>query len=308
MNVADESIPMDAAAPRNRRGAWWRERHFLVAACILAAAAIGWDWTIMTLRWATRKEPVPWTSAVIVDDQCRVISFPDRLGPYELVGDGVFDRVPDGRPDGDVVLTSDVLESLKINTPMDQGRRPQRRSNWYLTRIYQDTRAGTSPAAFKYWRLEVYYYTGGLDKVPHVPDRCLVAGGATLLPSATGEVKAVVPAARAPWDRPVFNRVGYEMTDRIGLNVKRYAQYYVFSLNGEPEGSWKIVRGKLTNPWMRYCYFAKVQVAPLGEIGDFDQADKAVEEFLSVFMPAVSAMFPTAAAVRALDAPPPSER
>ncbi|MCJ7545168.1 MAG: hypothetical protein MUP47_11530 [Phycisphaerae bacterium] len=298
------------ASPAGSRGAvWracWRERHFLAAAGILAVATIGWDWTMAALGWVTRKEAVPWPNAVLVDTQCRVISFPDRLGPYELVGDGVFDKAPDGRPDGDVVLTGDVLESLKINTALDQMRVGERRSNWYLTRIYRDTRLESSYSPFRQWRLEVHYYTGGLDKVPHVPDRCLVAGGATLLPSWSGELKVAVPAGTAPWDHLTINRVGYEMTDRIGLSVRRYAQYYVFSLNGEPEGSWMMVRLKLGDPRTRYCYFAKVQVAPLGEITDVDEADKAVHDFLAVFMPAVAALLPMPADVRALNASPSS--
>ena len=73
-----------------------------------------------------------------------------------------------------------------------------------------------------------------------------------------------------------LNRVGYEMTDRIGLNIRHYAQYYVFSLNGDPEVSWEMVRWKLGDPRLRHCYFAKVQVAPMGEITDFEQADQAV--------------------------------
>jgi hypothetical protein len=78
-------------------------------------------------------------------------------------------------------------------------------------------------------------------------------------------------------------------------------QYYVFSLNGEPEGSWKMVRLRLGDPRMRHCYFAKVQVAPVGEITDFNQADEAVKDFLGTFMPAVAAMFPTPQDVKALD-------
>ncbi len=305
MNATPSSGRLQAVA-RGALRAGWRERHFLAAIAILAVATIGWDWTIGTLRWATRKEAVPWPAGVTVDGQCRVTSFPKRLGPYELVGDGVFEDSPDGRPDGDVVLTADVLESLKINTALDQRRLGERRSNWYLTRIYRDTRVEASYSPFRYWRLEVHYYTGGLDKVPHVPDRCLVAGGATLVPSAYGQTAVVIPGGPRPWDRLTFNRVGYEVSHRMGLQISRYAQYYVFSLNGRPEGSWKRVRLELTKPWVRHCYFAKVQVAPTGEITDFDRADEAVEDFLATVMPAVAAMFPTPADIRTLDGLPAS--
>jgi hypothetical protein len=308
MTAADPS----PSPPPDRRGAWlracWRERHFLAVVILLAAATVGWDWAMAALRWYTRKEPVPWTPAVTVNGQCRLTSFPDRLGPYELVGDGVLDKTLDGRPDGDIVLEPDVLESLKINTALDQLRVGERRSNWYLARIYQDRREEASGSPFRYWRLEIQYYTGGLDTVPHVPDRCLVAGGATLLPTVSGHLLVPVPAGRSPWDKLTVNRVGYEMTDRIGFNVSHYVQYYVFSLNGQPEDSWKMVRLKLGDPRLRHCYFAKVQVAPLGEIADFDQADRAAQDFLGTVMPAVAALFPTPEDLRALDAAAASKR
>jgi hypothetical protein len=292
VNLLDKSAkPTETGGGRSWRSVCWGERHFLLAAVILAAVWIGWDWAIAQLRWATRKEAVPWTAAVRVDGKCRVVSFPDRLGPYVLVGDGEIDKTTDGRADGDIVLEEDVLESLKINTALDQRRLGARRSNWYLTRIYRDTRVESSNP-FRYWRLEVYYYTGGLDKVPHVPDRCLVAGGATLLSSASGRLAVGVPGISPPWDRLTFNRVGYEMTDRLGLDVKRYVQYYVFSLNGRPEGSWEKVRLGLTKPWVRHCYFAKIQLAPTSPITDFAQADQAAVDFLNMFLPAVVALWP----------------
>ena len=179
-----------AAFPRGRGG-------------ILAGATVGWDWTMATLRWVTRKEPVPWTAAVAVDGKCRVTNFPNRLGPYELVGDGVFDKVPDGRPDGDVVLTADVLESLKINTALDQMR--LRRTPQQLV-----------PHA------DLPRHAAG---VGHDPVPLLAAGGSLLhrwpgqgparagpLPGRRrGDAAAVrrpggwrspIPAAPAPWDRP----------------------------------------------------------------------------------------------------------
>ncbi len=307
MNLLDKSDkPTETGRGSSRRSWVWGERHFLLAAVILAAVWIGWDWAIAQLRWATRKEAVPWTSAVQVNGKCRVFSFPQRLGPYVLVGDGEFDKTTDGRADGDLILQDDVLEALKINTVLDQRRLSSRRSNWYLTRVYRDTRVTSPVDPFRYWRLEVYYYTGGLDKVPHVPDRCLVAGGATMIPTAAERLAVTLRGVSPPWDRLTFNRVGYEMTDRLGLDVKRYVQYYVFSLNGRPEGSWEKVRLELTKPWVRYCYFAKVQLAPTGPITDLAQADRATVEFVNMFLPAVVALWPLPSDVGKLDASSPS--
>lgn len=270
----------------------WSDRHFVVAAGILLVVTIGWNWAIAQLRWATRKEPVPWPQAVKVDPDCRATSFPDSFGQYVMVSeDGELGGKPDGRPDGEIVFSDEDLESLRINTSLDQSRLDERRSNWYISRIYRDSRVPQG-GPFRYWRVEIFYYTGGLDKVPHVPERCLVAGGATLLPQWSGKVAASAPTREAGWREIDFNRTGYELSDRRALNVTRHVQYYTFSLNGKPEDSWEMVRLKLTKPWVRYCYFAKIQVAPYDDIQDVDRADKAAREFISAFLPAAISMLP----------------
>lgn len=127
-----------------------------------------------------------------------------------------------------------------------------------------------------------------------------------MLPSVAKRVEVNVPGASTPWDHAAFNRVGYEMTDRVGLDVRRYVQYYAFSLNGRPENSWEKVRLELTKPWVRHCYFAKIQLAPTGSVSDFAEADRAVSEFLDMFMPAVAAMWSMPSVVDKLDASSPS--
>jgi hypothetical protein len=281
-----------------------RQRHFVVAAVILAVAAVGWSWTVNTLKWALQKEAVPWPAGVVVRDDFSLEGLTAQMGPFRMVqGDGVLDRDErgelrlDGRPDGDIRLEDkDVMDSLGVGTSADQMRRPGRQSNWYCIRIYEDTR----PAApCRYWQLEVYYYTGGLDTVPHVPERCLVAGGATVPGGQT--VRFEVPQAAAPWDSVPVERVGYEQSDRSGMQTRPFVQYYVFSLNGEPESSWEMVRGKLMDPRLRRCYFAKIQFAPLVSMVDAREADQAAGEFFAAVAPRVLKLLPTSRQVAQAD-------
>jgi hypothetical protein len=266
--------------------------HFLVAAGILSSAFIGWNWVIATLQWVTRKEAVPWPAAVRVNGQFRLESFPPALGPFSLAQDGEFYGRLDGDPDGEVVPKEDELDSLKIGTALDKMRVGERKSNWYLARIYRDSRVRSPSDPCRFWRLEIFYYTGGLDKVPHVPERCLVASGATLVPSLSGEVSFEVDG-QGPWKGPLpFRRTGYEVSDRLRLNAKQYVQYYTFSLNGRPEDLWEKVRLKLNDPRLRYCYFAKIQFAPVGEVTDIGRMDQAAQEFVSNIMPAALSMLP----------------
>ena len=250
------------------------DRHFMIAAVVLAVSAAGWGSTVRLLKWVTFKEPVPWPACVRVDrDTRRLLSLGERLGPLVLRADG-----------GDVTLDETRLELLGMKTGYDDSHRFDRReSNWYLTRIYDDPRPGR---AVRTWQIGLYYYTGGVDKVPHVPERCLVADGATWLESRDMPVTA--GGVPAPWAggfsvrRALFAKSG-----------RRFVQYYFFSLNGRPESSWKVVRTTLSlSPWLRHCYFAKVQFAPQGRVDDLERADREAAEILADVLPDVLKQLP----------------
>jgi len=272
-------------------------RHFVIAVSILVLATVGWYGVVKGRNLATTKEAVEWPEGLEVNGDCRATSMPDRVGPYVLAEDGELEKNDDGtpkfdgRPDGEMVLPEDVMESLKINTVLDRRRLGERKSNWYFVGIYRDTRLEEPGAPHRYWRVEVFYYTGGLDTVPHVPERCLVASGATLLDSDS--VAFHIPSARPPWDKPLtFRRTRYEVVDRLGLVGRHYAQYYAFSLNGKPEDSWKRVRLTLSYPWVRRCYFAKFQFAPLGSITDQAEMDRSSEDIARHFIPVLQDVLP----------------
>ena len=262
------------AKPTSTLRAVLGDRHFLIAAVVLAVAAAGWGSTIKLLKWVTFKEPVPWPPGVRVDRETRrLLSLPARLGPLVLRADG-----------GDLTLDETRLELLGMKTGYDDSHRFEKReSNWYVTRIYDDARSGRAVGT---WQLGVYYYTGGADKVPHVPERCLVANGATWLGSS--DMPVTVAGAPATWAgefkvrRALFAKSG-----------RRFVQYYFFSLNGRPESSWEKVRTTLSlSPWLRHCYFAKIQFAPRGHTGDLNQADRAAVEFLGHVLPDVLKQLP----------------
>ena len=283
---------------------WCRRNvHFLLAAGILLGTTVGWDRTVAALDWALQKEPVPWREGVVVDAETfNLVSFPERIGPYVLAGDGELERsrdddtpITDGRPDGDVVIKrSDVLDSLKIATVLDKMRVSDRKSNWYAIRIFRDARvANPRERAYGYWRLEVYYYTGGLDTVPHIPEVCGQAAGATPDRSKSKTVRFSSPEGTpAPWSGKVpFERVWFEKRDE-GRGPVNFVQYYTFSLNGRPEESWKAVRLTLTKPWVRQCYFAKIQISPLGGVGYPDEADEATGRFFKAVCPELLKLLP----------------
>ncbi len=290
------TLPLRRAASP---AAWCRRnRHFLIAVGILSLSAIGWYAVALgELGWAIEKRPVPWAPPVTVSEGFRLTSLPREL--RDAAGNVQFvlvteDRDSDGQPDGDVILPEHVTETLRIGTPTDRRRRAARRSNWYFVREYRHVATG------RRWRLEGYYYTGVADKVAHVPERCLVAGGARLQRDQVGEVSFDVPAA-APWGPKVpFRRTPFLYVDPECGEDETYVEYYTFSLNGEPTTSWELVRWRLTYPWVRYAYFAKIQFAPQWRVTSAAEADRAAQTFVACFMPEVLKALPMPADVAAL--------
>jgi hypothetical protein len=283
-------------------------RHFVVAAVLLGATAAGWSVAVRVLKIATRKSAVVWAKGVEVDGTFRMTTLPDRMGPYELVtadGEVYHDQgkpVIDGKPDGVPEMPKDVMELLKIGTSTDESNLAERKSNWLSVRIYRDSRL-PKQHPLRYWRLEVYYYTGGVDLVPHVPEICAVAGGATHL--RTEELGISVPGSAGAWGAGAiaFRRALFERTNRKG-QAARFVQYYTFSLNGKPESRREMVRLRLTNPFVRHAYFAKIQFSPVPVyvLPRPEEADAGAAEFVRSFLPHVLASLPTAADIEALDA------
>ncbi len=282
-----------AIRTRKRVGGWV---HFAIAAAILASMTILWSHTMRAMNWATQKESVPWPAGILVDpDELRWTNLPDRIANrFVIAADGEFPWSDNGTlPDGEIILKDDVKEILGIGTSWDKSRYGRRESNWHVVRIYRDTRVPPGHPR-RYWRLEVCYYTGRLDTVPHVPERCVRAAGATV--TSSGKVTfsvPTVPAARRLWDKPLsFRRVDYERTNTYGI-TSRHATYYIFSLNGKPENSWEQVRLTLAYPWIRRCYFAKIQFGPEGSVSNMEDTDLAAEDFMNYFLPVILRALPS---------------
>jgi exosortase len=279
------------AIPRNSLA----DRHFIIAAAILAVTAGGWTWATEALHFTAVKNPVPWGARSTVSEDFRLTSLAEEMGPFKRV-------LPDvesirGGPSfrNWELFTKTDLESLKIGTDVDKTRLADRRSNWYVSRIYRDTRPA---AAVRAWRLDVYYYTGEADTVPHIPEICAQASGATILGGA--DVLFAVPAAPAPWAQSVpFRRTQYRLADG-----KSMVDYYTFSMNGAFSDSRGWVRWELLSPLLRHAYFAKIQFSPVQGVSEFEDSDRSAEEFIRYALPEVLKALPSSQDVAALEAAP----
>ena len=259
--------------------------HFALAAGVLLVAAVGWNTAMSWLKWTMAKEPVPPPAAVEVREH-RLVNFPREIGPYLLADDGELTTVPDGRPDGLREVRDDILETLGVEA---------HEMNWYHMAVYRDTRVegAYNTGGGQYVQLDITYYTGLLDAVPHVGERCIIAGGGIIVPGASKSMSVSVPSAAPPWDRFDIYRTAYEFSDRRGGPSRRSAQYHVFSMNGRPTERWERVRGELTLPWVKYCYYAKIQWATLRPEPDFAKNDAVCRDFISYALPVVLRFLPT---------------
>ena len=302
MSQVEKKQPAPAA--REQAGSVWQwtraNKHFLIASMILLTTAAGWGAAKAFLKIVFRKEPVPWPAVVQVDEDHRLLSLAKTFGPadrYQRVeGDGVLWEERDEVPDGETIHSPDLLDALKIATTFDRTRYDSRRSNWYVARTYKDAK---SQSGYRYWQLDVTYYTGGLDKVPHVGERCIVAGGGTVLETTT--VKFDTTKTPEGWGPKVpCRRIIFAVNTRYG--PAKYVQYYLFSLNGRPETDWKQVRFKLQNPFERYSYFAKVQFGPRHPVRSVAKADQTAQAFILAGLPEVLKTLPMPADIERLAA------
>ena len=111
---------------------------FIIACLTLAASGLGFRWVVHRLNVFLQKEPVELRDSLS--------NIPSHLGPWTKVGQ-------------DESLTEAVIETLG--------------SEEFLSRGYaRDVEDGGDLIV-----LHVVYYTGFVDAVPHIPDRCLEAGG-----------------------------------------------------------------------------------------------------------------------------------
>jgi len=271
--------------------------HFSIAAGLLLISAISWNVMMNVLKYYVRKEAVVWPVNVKVSElEFRNISLPGHFGPYRMVEeDGLLDRdekgvsKKDGKPDGEVYDREDIKETLGIGNSLDEDRIKERKSNWYVARYYEDTREPIN-SPYRYWQLDLTYYTGSEVTVPHVPDICVLAGGSSIVGREELYIRDV-SGVPSPWDKVTpFTALHYERNDAGAYN---YVQYYLFSVNGLPETDRDAARLELTKLSNRYVYYAKLQFFPRAVIRDKAQADEHAKDFLRCCLPGVLGELPS---------------
>jgi hypothetical protein len=251
----------------------------------LAAGGLGLRAAMKSLDVYLRKEPVPL--------RADLGSIPTTLGRWQKLGD-------------DQLMDAAMVESLGTDK--------------YLTRSY----ALDGDAAKGVIVLHLAYYTGMIDTVPHIPERCWGAGGLVQLGEPV-QLALDMPLMRAVPDVGPRNSTTGEpypvaevtdpvtrVTDRVALPLGDVAMTlttfqdrrssrteqlggYFFIANGRLTATTFGVRGLAFNMNDRYAYYCKVQLSARYPVGDSPSsvAFKAQsEDFLTQLLPQLMRRLP----------------
>jgi hypothetical protein len=140
--------------------------------------------------------------------------------------------------------------------------------------------------------LSVTYYTGMVDTVAHVPDRCVTADGYE--PKTYDTVKWPIgrnlpTAAKAGGADDIELRyINFE--DQTGTSKVPRSISYFFHVNGQFDSSPLGVRQKLANLWEKKGYYAKIEVMTTME--DSKESARVMTDFLTAAMPEIQRCMP----------------
>jgi len=212
---------------------------FLTALTILLVSAVSLAGAIRLFEYHVRKKPIQPSSGL------KMHSLPTELETWEQFR-------PDPPP-----LTGDVLKTLGTEN--------------YLTRSYvkKGTVESGDPMVLE---LHLAYYTGLIATVPHVPERCFVAGGVQM--EGTGRV-IDIPLDLSGFPRdPLLRGTEFEHVrrGRLGANSSAPGSYVRMPLDltvdGEPNLRMRVtpfVDGQGRRLFAGYFFLANGSIVPTAD-------------------------------------------
>jgi hypothetical protein len=238
-------------------GRVFRQPPFVVVVAILVLAALGLNTAVGYLQLHFKKEAVPLVKPLSV--------IPDRFGTWVQVSQ---DKVLD-KEFQDVLGTDQYIFRDYVNEAVCPGaaERFKDKGDEERHKILNEIR-GKFPAAVV--SMSVTYYTGMVDTVAHVPDRCVTADGyePKSYETPAWAIARDLPTAAKPRD------VRQQPTDEIEVRYINFEDQtspstgtasvtrsicYFFHANGEFVSSPLAVRQKLADLWEKKGYYAKIE-------------------------------------------------
>lgn len=266
-----------SAVVKHELSAVFKQKGFVVALLLVCGAALGLNTTMQSVGLHFKKERVELRKPLDV--------LPKMMGPW-------------------------IQVSKDQPLPLEQEHALGTKD--YLTREYLDTRAMSgfdlkrwdamgddarrravnlvlTKAPQAYVRLHMAYYTGLVDTVAHVPERCYVGGG---YDPVNPQVMKLQPFTGVPGRKPDLLVKYTEFVDRAQQRPTRQNVAYFFQVNGSYQyDSIGGVRVKLQDIREKYAYYCKVEM--LTQVGDdAELARKTMSDLMSHVLPEIEKCLP----------------
>lgn len=248
----------------------------LLVCAILLAAAVGLNASVAALKLTFQKKPVPLRQPLA--------ALPAEIGPWVQIS---IDIRLSAEQEADL-RAQDYIQRIYADTRLaEPGVLARWRSADVKTPELREEmfRAVRSKDAMGIMRLHVAYHTGAVDTVPHIPERCMLAGGF----DPVGRTQAVLDAGGRNL-RTSF----VQSEERAGhAQPMTFNVAYFFQVNGDYEhDAITGVRRRLQDLSERYAYFAKVELMTQGPGADAAESQRAMADFLSHALPQIERVLP----------------
>ena len=271
---------------------------FVAGALVLGVAALGMNFAVDRLKLHFRKQPVLLRcSSLDAAD-----GIPSTLGKWILVS---TDKPLDSDTQHELgtdkyiqrrYINSDIISAETIRRL--SGSTGDERDKGALEIMSQHPEAVID--------VGIFYYSGFVDTVAHIPERCYIADGFEVKNS---EIKQDQLVGTLPDGSPRKISLSFlSFEDSSGRNRMPTNVAYFFHVNGHYESSSLGVRGNMLDLTEKYGYYAKVEVKMLGNRADGSSAQSqqqalgAMENFLGALLPEVERVLPDWKALHATGA------
>jgi len=248
---------------------------FLIALGFLIVTAFGMGAATQFMQLKFRKEPVPLRRDLL--------EIPRELGHWRQISD-------DEPLDADIEHTlgtkmyvfrdyvdTRLVGETEIEEMMSQ---PNLERKCMLAIIEQ-----RKPQAVIH--MGVTYYTGMVDTVAHVPDRCYIADG--YAPTEYEERDWKISESEKVRVRFINFEDATGFTSRVSKNVA-----YLFQVNGEMESSPLAVRRSLQNLFRSDVYYSKIELMTM--MKNREDAARVMQDFLQQALPEIRKCLPASEA------------
>lgn len=255
-----------------------RQPAFVAAILLLGVAAVGLNGSVQFLKLHFKKQPV--------DLRQSLEMVPGTLGPWVNVSakEALNPEIEDVLGTKQYFFR-DYIDSRLVSA--DELAKFNDKSSDERKSLAGQIQRKTPEAVVT---VAVTYYTGMVDTVAHIPDRCYVADGYEPSEYQTPEWSSL--QGREGDGRIRFISFEDKTPSRASVN-KNVA--YVFHCNGRYESDPLGVRKSLQNLRQRYGYYAKVEL--LMVMNDREQSAKVMNDFLTHALPEIEKSLPDWAAV-----------